>query len=477
MGVYTKLLFIFTAAVLLPAASQGQEPVFRAGAATSNVTPWLGVSLSGHMRDRIANGVHDELHARCIVLDDGVTQLAFAIVDNCLIARSVFDAAKIRAEVLTGIPAANMMMAATHTHSGPAATSIFQTDPDPQYLDYLALKIADGIVRAAKNLAPASIARGSATLPGQVNNRRWRMAPGSIGANPFGNTGETVQMNPARAGEGLVEPAGPTDPEIAFLSIRHADGSPLALLANYSLHYVGGTAGNEVSADYFGMFCERIQEQLAPEKQETPFVAILSNGTSGDINNIDFTQPGTAQQPYEQMNIVARDVADAVLQAQTQLDYTSAISLAAASSEIRLGVRKAPADELAAAQALLEGKEGVELTTMQEYYARETVKLSEYPDEVHVLLQAFRIGDWGIAAIPCEVFVEIGLAIKAKSALQPAFVIELANGYNGYLPTAQQHAWGGYETWRARSSYLEVDAAEAVEDSVLGLLESLKKPE
>ena len=55
-------------------------------------------------------------------------------------------------------------------------------------------------------------------------------------------------------------------------------------------------------------------------------------------------------------------------------------------------------------------------------------------------------------------FVEIGLEIKKKSPLKPTFTIELANGYNGYLPTPEQHELGGYETWRARSSYLEVDA-------------------
>jgi hypothetical protein len=89
---------------------------------------------------------------------------------------------------------------------------------------------------------------------------------------------------------------------------------------------------------------------------------------------------------------------------------------------------------------------------------------------VPVLLQALRVGDVGIAAVPCEVFVEIGLRIKAESPLKPAFTIELANGYNGYLPTAEQHALGGYETWRARSSYLEVNAAQTIGDTVLKLL-------
>ncbi|HRK35584.1 MAG TPA: hypothetical protein PLJ47_13385, partial [Candidatus Hydrogenedentes bacterium] len=109
-----------------------------------------------------------------------------------------------------------------------------------------------------------------------------------------------------------------------------------------------------------------------------------------------------------------------------------------------------------------------------EIYARETVLLAEYPDTVPVTVQALRIGNWGIAAIPCEVFVEIGLDIKANSALKPAFTIELANGYNGYLPTAAHHELGGYETWRARSSYLEVGAADAIQSAALELLSQLE---
>ncbi|MBI2423864.1 MAG: neutral/alkaline non-lysosomal ceramidase N-terminal domain-containing protein [Candidatus Hydrogenedentes bacterium] len=454
-------------------AEDAATPVFRAGAATSNVTPWLGVSLSGHMADRKADGVHDELHARCLVLDDGKTQLAFAVVDNCLIPRPVYDAAKQRAEELTGIPAANMMMSATHTHTGPTATPCFQSDPDPQYLEYLSVKIADGIARAAKNLAPASIARGSALLSDQVFNRRWKMQPGAIGPNPFGQTTDTVKMNPGNAGDALLEPAGPTDPEVAFLSVRHADGRPLALLANYSLHYVGGTRGNEVSADYFGMFCERVQKEFGAEGQEPGFVAMLSNGTSGDINNIDFTKSPEAREPYTQMRKVANAVAEAVIAACGTLEYESAPTLDAAQTEVMLGVRKPTAEELVAAKAIVDAKAGAEMSTMEEIYARETVKIAEYPDEVSVLLQAFRIGDWGIGAIPCEVFVQIGLAIKAESALKPAFVIELANAYHGYLPTPEQHAWGGYETWRARSSYLEVDAATVIQKELLGLLNGL----
>jgi hypothetical protein len=106
---------------------------------------------------------------------------------------------------------------------------------------------------------------------------------------------------------------------------------------------------------------------------------------------------------------------------------------------------------------------------LDEVYARETVLIKDYPKEVPVIIQTLRVGELGIAAIPCEVFAEIGLAIKARSPFKPTFTIELANGYNGYLPTPEQHKLGGYETWRARSSYLEPEASTKIAETVMEL--------
>jgi neutral ceramidase len=96
--------------------------------------------------------------------------------------------------------------------------------------------------------------------------------------------------------------------------------------------------------------------------------------------------------------------------------------------------------------------------------------MQNFPSQVQAILQALRIGEVGIAAIPCEVFVEVGLDIKKQSPLKPSFTISLANGYNGYLPTVEHHKLGGYETWRARSSYLEVEAAPTIYAAIMSLL-------
>ena len=111
-----------------------------------------------------------------------------------------------------------------------------------------------------------------------------------------------------------------------------------------------------------------------------------------------------------------------------------------------------------------QGKRG-----MDTVYARETLFINDYPDEVTLILQTMRIGDLGIAASPCEVFAEIGLEIKRKTPFKPTFTIELANGHGGYLPTPEQHKLGGYETWRSRASYLEINAAPKIVHTILDL--------
>jgi neutral ceramidase len=359
-----------------------------------------------------------------------------------------------------------MLISATHTHTAPTVGGVFQSDPDADYQKYLAEQIAKGITKAHSNLAPAKIGWGVGREPNQLFNRRWKMKPGSIAADPFGRTTDTVKMNPGYQAPGLLEPAGPVDPEVSVLSVRARDGKPLALLANYSLHYVGGV--EPLSADYFGAFAERIGELL---KAETPFVGILSNGTSGDVNNVNFAgaAPGK-KEPFEQIRLVADAVARAALAAEQKIEYRDWVQLKMAEREIELGVRLPNDKDLERAKEILAAAKGPVLKTLPEIYARETVLLAKYPPTVKAKLQALRIGELGIVSSPCETFMETGLEIKKQSPLKPTFTIELANGYNGYLPTPEQHKLGGYETWRARSSYLEVDASTQISKTMLELL-------
>ncbi|HXG11195.1 MAG TPA: hypothetical protein VNK04_15660 [Gemmataceae bacterium] len=470
------LVGMFLLAGLLPVGRlHAAEPakVFRAGAYAQDITPTkFPISVNGGMQDRQATAAHDRLHARCLVLDDGTTRIAIAVCDSCMIPREILDEAKRRASQATGIPPDRMLISATHTHTAPTVAGVFQSEPDADYQKYLTEQIARGIEKAAANLAPARVGWGVGRDPTQVFNRRWKMKPGTVPPGPFDPTTDLVKMNPGFQAPGLLEPAGPTDPDVSFLSVQSREGKPIAFLANYSLHYVGGVP--PLSADYFGAFAERIRQLL---NADSSFVGILSNGTSGDINNNNYGAPAPQQKfaPYEKCRLVADSVARAAFDAYRQIKHHDWVPLAMAEKEIELGVRLPDEKDLARAKVILEKAKGRELRGLPEIYARETVLLAKYPPKVRLKLQAIRIGELGIAAIPCEVFVDIGLEIKRKSPLKPTFTIELANGYNGYLPTPEQHKLGGYETWRARSSYLEVDASPKITATVLELLAQVAK--
>lgn len=443
--------------------------MFRAGAVTSNITPWLGVSISGGFQDLKSRHVHDELHARCLVLDDGETRLAFAIVDVALLGRELIDEAKARIQEHTGIPPTHVLVAATHTHSAPTTIPLAQCEPDPAYQKFLVQRVADGVRRAVNQLAPARIGWGAVDVPQHVFNRRWKMKPGALPANPFGGTNDLVRTNPGVNNPDLVEPAGPTDPQVWFVSVQSTNGRPVALLADYSLHYVGGVTPGDLSADYYGVFAERMTELLQAERSSPPFVAMLANGTSGNINNVSFRGGQPRQPAYGQMRLVANDVAIAVHTELTTVRHRDWVPLAAAHSELKLATRRPSAEELPRARELVSRAPSFpRMATLPEVYARESVIMADWPAQVSVPLQSFRIGDVRIGAIPGEPFAEVGLELKRRSA--NTFIISLANGYYGYIPTPEQHRLGGYETWRCRWSFLESNASVKIVDALLGLL-------
>ncbi len=458
-----------------PTVAHAQEKkAFRAGACAQDITPTkFPISVNGGMSDRQATAVHDRLHARCLALDDGTHKLVLVVCDSCMIPRAITDAAKELARKTTGIPPECITISATHTHTAPTVGGVFQSDPDEGYVEYLKEKIAAGIAKAVANLEPARIGWGVGKDPTQVFNRRWKVQPGSaLLADPFGKGTDKVRMNPGYQHKDLVEPAGPIDPDVSFVSVQARDGRPIALLANYSLHYVG--AAPALSADYFAVFAERIRTLLGADQAEPAFVGIMSNGTSGDINNVNFAKgPRGKQAPGEQNRVVAESVARAVMAVFPSVKHRDWVPLASAQKEIELGVRQPNEKELERARDILARAKKPVLSGLAEIYARETVLIAKFPSKVKILLQAHRVGDLGIVSTPCETFVEIGLEIKKKSPLPHTFTIELANGYNGYLPTPEQHAVGGYETWRARSSYLEVNASPRITETILGLLQEV----
>jgi len=451
------------------------DKVFRAGAFAQDITPekWP-VSVNGGMTDHKTSTSHDTLHARCLVLDDSESALVLVVVDSCMVPRDVFDEAKALITEMTGIPADHMLMSATHTHSGVTVTGVFQSDPEEEYKRLLARKIAIGVEKAWKQREPAKIGWGAESNPNQVFNRRWFTNDGVVNTDPFEGTTDKVRMNPGFDRAVTRETSGPTDPEVCLISVQSTSGRPICLFANYSLHYVGGNPA--LSGDYFAEFATQVAIKLDATSVEPPFVGVMSNGTSGNINNVNYGSDGVPpRQPGEQIRVVAASVAEAAFKAYQGIEYHDWVPLQAAQAEIELGVRKPNAEQLAQAKKRLAETGPGPYSKMQDVYARESVLLDGYPDTVLAIVQAFRIGDLGVTTTPCETFVETGLAIKKESPLKPTFCVSLANGYNGYLPTAQQHEWGGYETWRARSSYLTADSEAKVRETILRLIGEVAK--
>lgn len=471
---WRRIRWMLPVGMLLVPAGAGAAP-FQAGAATANITPPLGIEINGGTHPVLATEVHDELHARALVLDDGTHRLALVTVDNCLLDRALVDAAKALIQRHTGLASNHVALSATHTHSAGSVVGAHLSEPDPEYRRWLPGRVADAVRLAVNRLAPAQIAWGSGSVPQHVFNRRVTVKPGITYTNLLGRTGDRVKMNwssPEPDVDG--DFSGPVDPELLLLSVRHADGRPLAVFANYSLHYVGGVGPGHLSADYFGVFCERLAEKLGAARQDPPFVALLGNGTSGDVNNNDFRQPRPPQKPYEQMRLVAEDVANEAIRVLEPLQHRPDVTLAAASAEVTLAVRKPAPDELARARGIVNGRDRLSLRTWTEFYAREQLLLAGYPDELSLPLQVFRVGDVAVAQWPGEIFAVSGLELKARSPVKPLFNLGLANGWYGYIPPPEQHAAGAYESWRGRTSPLETNAIPRITSAFLELLNSLR---
>lgn len=454
---------------------QRDRAEFRAGAAAVDITPdaWP-LPLIGSFQYRPATSAHDPLHSRALAVQSGDSTVAIAVVDSCYIPRETIDEAKRRIEAASGLPADRILVSATHTHSAPPPApgvglrgleAERHEENEARYSERLIQGIAASVKQAVSRLAPARVGWAKASLPDQVFNRRWHMSAGSIPPDPFGGTTDRVRMNPPFADPHLIRPSGPVDPEVAVLSFLSAHGEPIALLANYSLHYVGGIPAGQVSADYFGEFARTITSRL---EAGANFVAMLSNGTSGNINNLDFSKPRDRKEPFEQVKHVASELADIVAAAYERIEHIPGAGVAMEQSELSLARRKPSQSLLNRSRLLLEDPPEA-VTARQVIYAQRAVALHDGPENVSVILQAIRIGEVGIAALPFETFVETGLAIKDRSPLRPSFVIELANGAEKYLPTPEHHELGGYETWLGTST-VEKQASVMVESELLRLM-------
>jgi hypothetical protein len=452
-----------------------------AGAATAVITPNLGVSLCGAMQDRHADNLHDDLFARSLVLDNGSTRLAFVVLDLIAATKEWLGEIKHQIHGHTNIPLTNILISCTHTHSAVTPVNVFQSNADAAYLRWAAPRVADSVRVAVRRLQPARIGWAIGREDRVIFNRRYHMRPGTPLPSPFPGVVDRVRMNPGEENPAILRPAGPIDPDVAVLAVQKAAnpaGQPLALYASYGLHYVGSNPAADVSADYFGLVNDLLHERTGGPRRDPrqPFVALLANTCFGDINNIDVRRTLHQPYPYHQMHAVAETVANAIHEAWRTIRYREWVPLAAVERTVELGVRRPAAAEVQAAREVLQRAAQGPLRSLPEIYARETVQLADWPARFRTPVQAFKVGDWAVCALPGEPFCQTGLNIKAQGPFRNStMLVGMANDYAGYLPTEEQHALGGYETWRAKSSFLEVRAATVLQATALELLAQLAR--
>ena len=397
-----------------------------AGVAQVDITPPLGVKLRGYFEERTATTVHDPLYARCFTLERGGVAVAVVVCDLIALDRQYMDESKARIRETTGLQPEQVLIACTHTHTGP------ETGDDP-YTEWLVGRLADGVRVAWQSREPVEVGWGRATEGRVVFNRRYRMRDG------------TVQTNPGISNPEVVEAAGPVDPEVEALVLRRPGGPPVGLLANYALHYVGiPDDWQAISADYFGVFSAMIQRL----RGET-FVAALSNGASGDINNLDVLGGNVYRNDrYQHTERVAGLVAAAALWAWNGAEFQPDVPLGYAMTEVVLGARPAPTEEDVARAAEIEQRvaAGQPVLMGERSFAMRVRRLtSEPPRERATWVQALRVGDLALVGVPGEFFCELGLAIKQRSPFPQTMVLELANDCVGYIPTRRAFEEGAYE--------------------------------
>lgn len=447
-----------------------QSGQLRVGALAMDITPThYPVIVNGMFEERTADRDVDPLFARAFVLDDGTTRIAIVVVDSCMLPRELLDAAKTEASKRTGIPVDHMLISATHTHSAPSSMGCLGSRPDPDYPAFLIPRIARAIQKANDKLQPAQIGFIKFHAPNYTYCRRYIRRSDRVFKDPFGDLTVRANMHPGFLSPDAIGPSGPVDDEVSLLAMQTADGKPLGVLANFSMHYIGSPM---LSSDYFGRFAEHLGKRLDGSDGSTSCIVSMSQGTSGDLASMNYSAT-TNQREYDSF---AAELAKLAEEAYRHVKYEPHVSLAMREAKLTLRRRVPSAERLAWAKKIAAKVGDRRPKGWPEVYALEQFELAAEPQR-ELKLQAVRIGDIAIAAIPNEVFAITGLKLKLQSPLPNTFNIELANGADGYIPPPEQHKLGGYTTWAARTAGLEVEAEPKIVATLLKLLEEVaEKP-
>jgi len=398
------------------------------------ISPPIGAPLAGFAaRQGVSTGIHDDLFARALVLENEETELALVSVDVLALSGEFVERVRAAINTSVGLSPESVMIAATHTHAGPVTiTTFFNPDEslDATYMDCLCKAIVESVAAAWRDRFPARVGVGAGSVTGIGVNRR---TPDKL----------------------------PVDEEIGIIKVEDAAGETRAVLMNHACHpTVLGPDNLLVTGDFPAFAIERVEAALGEGS-----LAMFVNGTQGNISvghSSELSAIGviTPGRTFERAAELGKRLGDATLTALPEIETTAEPRLGALGSPLNLPLKKLPTREQAV--ALLEASEArlAQLSagnsadeeinrakserlyaSITHFYTKETGALNGC---LPVELQGLRIGDTVFIAVPAEVFVEIGLQIKQRAA-QRIFIAGIANGYIGYLTTEAAHASGGYE--------------------------------
>lgn len=426
----------------------------RAGAAKIDITPSESIEMDGMLRAHGSVGVHDPLYAGALVVSNSASlaeACAIVSVDICRLVESLTTAVRDRVAAEVGIPAERIMIAAKHTHSGPAAHTEGQAER--AYAQVLQNRLVEAIAAAAAALAPVRLGSAAGQESTISEYRRLLHRDGHVVMN-----WETY--DPAE----IVGPLGQVDAEVGVARIVDLSDQAVCLLVNHAGHPNVLSGDNYLlSADYPG-FAERLLEA------EFGGQALFVNGAQGTMD-VD----GHGPRDWEEMERLGRKLAQAAAATARTIKPVPDRHVRCASARYGLPARRISDQQLAWAERIIEQTGGVVVPLADgvgdDYKALLYKRLRAQQDrEIPAEQLCIALGDCAFLSFPGELYTEIGLRIKAASPFENTCVVGLANGYIGYIPTRKAVQEGGYA-----EDVREVD--EAAEDVVveksLALLEQV----
>lgn len=423
----------------------------QAGFGAVDITPETGASIPGGWKPVPGKGVLDPLFVVACVVSDGTTAVALVGVDGIFIGGATVKRARERIAKNTKIPGANVLVAASHTHTGGPLLLCHGVEADPAYQDRVAHAVAKAVEDAWAALAPSEVGVGLGKEDSISFNRRFLMKDGKEITHP-GKPGTPHHRD-------IVRPAGPIDPDVGVLAIRKPGGPITGVVVNFACH---GTAvgGDLFSADFIGPLRKRLKAVYGEKAQ-----VVFLNGACGDITQVDNLSPGN-DFGAGRADLMGSKLAAEAVRTIGRMSWMKTLTTAAATERVPVQIRPEP--DVAAEKPAFGLGSGPE-----DLYAIERKRVAEERERTPVVdceVQGLRIGPLGIATNGAEYFVEYGLRIKQASPHKYTWFVELANEYIGYVPTAEAFTAGGYETRTAQTSKLAVDGGQKLLEGALRAL-------